>query len=95
MGGCIKLRFLFNLSTRLEALEAQLSPSPAKPSEAAPETDGAAKRPINTPSKQLGPSPNAAPQKKTRMEPGVSPLKPLALAYTVSAVASVDHPKED
>ena len=78
----MKLRFLSNLSTKLEALEEQLSPSPAKPAEAALEIDGATKRPINTPSKQLGPSPNVAPQKKTRMEPGLSPLKPLALAYT-------------
>ena len=43
------------------------------------------KRPVNTPSKNVGPSPNQAPYKKCRGEPEMSPFKPMRLALTPSS----------
>ena len=47
--------------------------------------DANPKRPVMTPSKISGPSPNQAPYKKSRGEPEMSPFRPMRLALTPSS----------
>ena len=68
----------------MQALEKQLELEEVEDSQATQpaSSDALSKRPVNTPGKPVGPSPNQAPLKKTRQQDYLSPCKPLALTYS-------------